>query len=262
MNILETREPGSSIMKRGFTLIELLVVIAIIGILAGLLLPAISKARERARQTACINNLRQFSMAIAMYKEDHNNTNALPDWLSTLYPQYIPAVKMYVCKSDSSDGADGSKPADLTAQFPNTRDLTHNAAITKCSYLYEFCGGVCDWTKARCDSDWFTCIGKADGTGDLTVTDVDNNSDGQASWGEVKIYQLAHGDASQKPTAHQPYDETAFPIIRCFHHHKETQVRVHNTADNVDEPSDVTLNVAYAGNIFRAGMQWEYRVVE
>ena len=54
----------------GFTLIELLVVIAIIAILAAILFPVFAQAREKARQTACLSNMRQLSTAAKMYMED------------------------------------------------------------------------------------------------------------------------------------------------------------------------------------------------
>jgi prepilin-type N-terminal cleavage/methylation domain-containing protein/prepilin-type processing-associated H-X9-DG protein len=56
----------------GFTLIELLVVIAIIAILAAILFPVFAKAREKAKQTACINNLKQCGMAVSMYTQDYD----------------------------------------------------------------------------------------------------------------------------------------------------------------------------------------------
>ena len=103
--------------ERGFTLIELLVVIAIIAILAAILFPVFARARESARKTQCISNVRQFGMAIMQYVQDYDeqfpprfpNPAAGPafpckpcrtiDW--RIYPMpYVKSMQMFRCPSD------------------------------------------------------------------------------------------------------------------------------------------------------------------
>jgi len=66
------------LLRRGFTLIELLVVIAIIAILAAILFPVFAQAREKARQTSCLSNLKQSGTATLMYVQDFLHSVLLP----------------------------------------------------------------------------------------------------------------------------------------------------------------------------------------
>src|SRR3984893_16343165 len=63
--------------KRGFTLIELLVVIAIIAILAAILFPVFAQAREAARKTTCISNMKQLGLGWLMYAQDYDEANPM-----------------------------------------------------------------------------------------------------------------------------------------------------------------------------------------
>lgn len=108
--------------RRAFTLIELLVVIAIIAILAAILFPVFARAREKARQSSCLSNVKQISLAMKMYIQDYDNVcmpvstragghyaSSVTYWVEMAQP-YIKNWQIMICPS-------GSRPETVTSRL-------------------------------------------------------------------------------------------------------------------------------------------------
>ncbi len=230
---------------RGFTLIELLVVISVIAVLAGLLIPAVTIARNAARNTQCTNNLRQFGMGIIAYQSDMaQGAEVFPGRLGFLYskegyPLYGETDKIYVCPSDAAQGTSGTSNRYLGGYWDNYDYLV----IDEFALPNEPPGST---TQGVHTSYFYECS-----HGEL-LKNGSRPSWGQPtsvySWGDYKRWQKRHGNAPSGP-----FPGDFFPIVRCYWHSDWTGTV------NQDLKKKV-LNVSWNGSVFWSIPFWEHQV--
>ena len=128
-------DPRSTRRSAGFTLIELLVVIAIIAILAAILFPVFAQAREKARQTACLSNMKQVGLAVMQYTQDYDETYPpatnqpsdnfkCSDWATTTTPNVYKAAYPYIKSYGVYACPDAQKNAYPDAAISPTKNYT------------------------------------------------------------------------------------------------------------------------------------------
>ena len=249
----------TSCQKRlAFTLIELLVVITILGILSSALVVSVQSGYKQARQANCKSNLRQFGVALTIFRGEHDNQT--PDWLSNLYPEYVDDRSMYVCRADKNNGGDTPRPTELVNSISNFRNDTDNAPywdneknsdqkrnngqgangpVKCCSYLFEFSAAETKW---RVPND--ARGGSRNPAQPYTMRDY-------------KMDQMTYGDTKINGV-YLPYSASRIPILRCYHHWKDQRVYGRNSAESGPITKQrLVLNVAYAGNVFAGPPSWE-----
>ncbi len=229
-----------------------MVVIAILGILSSALVVSVRSGYKQARQANCKSNLRQFGVALTIYRGEHDNNT--PDWLSNLYPEYVDDRSMYVCRADSNGGRDRLRPEDCVSAIRDSSaldankfrdnesnsDNRRNRAVECCSYFYEFSVATHGWGK---ESNW--------PDGDYSTLRA------------YKAAQMSYGDGNSGRDAAGnplPYSASRIPIIRCYHHWRDMRLYGVAYSDRSSRRATrqwITLNVAYAGNVFVGPPWWE-----
>jgi len=230
----------------------MLVVIVIIGILGSALVVSVQSGYKQARQTNCKSNLRQFGVALTIYRGEHENQT--PDWISNLYPDYVDDRGLYICRADKNYGLGVTRPTELVTLIKGAnatdgvafRDnnqgtgSTRNQNITACSYMFEFSAALTTWGE--------------------TYHKLPNPH----TMRDYKVAQMTYGDRANVDSSGKPlpYSASRIPIIRCYHHYRDQKVICYQNSASGEKLSTqkkdfITINVAYAGNVFVGPTWWE-----
>ena len=148
-----------------------------------------------ARQAVVADELRVIGKAIKLYQAKHNGK--LPGGLTVLVTEGLLPAKALVSAADPTGGKEGGVP-DSYDQWQQSTETDE----ANCSFLYELSAATAKW-------DWKSYLG-----GDPTVEKLDTDKNGEISWLETKLWQLAHGDTAQATPA--AYPKRRFPILRCY----------------------------------------------
>ncbi len=193
--------------KKGFTLIELLVVIAIIAILAAILFPVFARAREKARQSSCLNNVKQLMTGILMYAQDYDesmslvnvgcaswvmpaggiNTSGIMPWNCSILP-YIKNIQIFNCPSVSLawDGGpiNDSSDHDCDAISYGLNQNVAGVALAKFNFVSET---MCIADKGDAGIYYLETAGAVNGRADIALDRHNEGanvgfSDGHGKW--------------------------------------------------------------------------------
>mgnify|MGYP001088132233 CR=1 FL=1 len=167
--------------RRGFTLIELLVVIAIIAILAAILFPVFARAREKARQTSCLNNVKEITLGLKMYSQDYDEMMpetavgapswvapagdtcivGLMPWVISIYP-YLKNTQIWNCPSVSAAWSGDQNFQNVTYAI---NYYACGVANAKFNFVAETCvladaeGGDADWNPLNGEGSIMPSLG-------------------------------------------------------------------------------------------------------
>lgn len=148
-----------------------------------------------ARQAVVVSELKAIGAAIKGYQKKHGDK--WPTSLSSLIAEGLLPAGALISRSDPTGGSQGGVPDSY-----ETWQQSAETDETNSSFLYELSGATATW-------DWKSYL-----AGKPVSSSLDTDKNGEVSWQEAKLWQLAHGDTAQaKPAA---YAKSRFPIVRCY----------------------------------------------